>query len=173
MGLGQTKHGEEGSIESFTQKGIGISETFRARSTKEQFLEKIRELALELSKRMAWEKLAGRVICLGLKKTDFFSISQQKKLPTYICEYEDILKHCEALLDANWPCDPVRKIRIRVSECKPVSQLKKDKNIKEFGTIYESEEARMIDVQRRLDQQNQEIIHSKRLTSIGRQSKIS
>lgn len=59
MGLGQTKHGEEGSLESFTQKGIGISETFRARSTKEQFLEKIRELALELSKRMAREKLAG------------------------------------------------------------------------------------------------------------------
>jgi nucleotidyltransferase/DNA polymerase involved in DNA repair len=41
MGLGQTRHGEDGSLESFNQKGISISETFRPRSTLEQFKEKI------------------------------------------------------------------------------------------------------------------------------------
>ena len=55
MGLGQTKHGEEGTIESFTQRGCGISETFRPRSTKEQFREKIAQLSKELSKRMIKE----------------------------------------------------------------------------------------------------------------------
>jgi nucleotidyltransferase/DNA polymerase involved in DNA repair len=72
MGLGQTRHGEDGSLESFDQKGISISETFRPRSTKEQFKEKIAELAEELSKRMQKDKLAGRVVMLGLKKTTFF-----------------------------------------------------------------------------------------------------
>jgi hypothetical protein len=42
-----------------------------------------------------------------------------------------------------------------VSECKPLALLKKDKNIKEFGKLYESEEARQHDVQQRLEQQNQ------------------
>ena len=64
------------------------------------------------------EKLAGWVVCLGLKKTTFFSSTTQRKIPCYINSYEDILRECEILLDQNWPCDPVRLIRIRVSDCK-------------------------------------------------------
>jgi nucleotidyltransferase/DNA polymerase involved in DNA repair len=69
---------------------VSISETFRPRKTKAQFQEKIAELALELSKRMEKDKLAGRVVMLGLKLTTFFGNTTQKKLPNYINSFEDI-----------------------------------------------------------------------------------
>ena len=38
------------------------------------------------------------------------------------------------LLKSVWPYDPVRLIRIRISECKPQDEIKKDKRITEFAT---------------------------------------
>ena len=49
--MGQTVHGFADDQEE--QQGISVSETFKALKTKEQFQQKISELASELSKRMS------------------------------------------------------------------------------------------------------------------------
>ena len=39
-------------------------------------------------------------------------------------------------------CDPVRLIRIRVSECKPLSEVRLDRNLNDFTKKLTDEEAR-------------------------------
>ena len=41
LGIGQVRHGEAGSDETYQQKGISISETFRPLQTKQEFQRKI------------------------------------------------------------------------------------------------------------------------------------
>ena len=76
LGLGQLRHGEEGSDETYVQRGISISETFRPLYTKIQFQGKISQLAQELERRMAKENMAGLVVLLRLKLTTFHSLGR-------------------------------------------------------------------------------------------------
>lgn len=110
---------------------------------------------------MEKENLAGRVVCLGLKKTDFDGITAQKKLPNYVYRYEDVFKTCIDILNKNWPFDPVRLIRVRVSECKHIDELKKDKRITEFTTKVSDSQWRQ-DVELRLQRNKLEVEYSKR-----------
>lgn len=101
----------------------------------------IRKLALELSKRMDKDQLAGLVVSLGLKFTDFHSVGKQERQNKYTYLYEDIVSVCFRLLETFLPCDPVRLIRIRVSECKPMAEIRLDRNLNEFAKKLTKEEA--------------------------------
>ena len=52
LGIGQSRHGEIGSDERVGQKGISVSETFRAVVAKNDFKVKIRSISQELASRM-------------------------------------------------------------------------------------------------------------------------
>lgn len=79
LGLGQVRHGEAGSDETYQQKGISISETFRPLHSKQEFRKKISQLAKSLVARMAKEELAGHIVHLTLKLTTFHSHGKQER----------------------------------------------------------------------------------------------
>ena len=57
--------------------------------------------------------------------------------------YEEIKTICFRLLESFWPSDPVRLIRIRVSECKNIAEVKKDKDIESFATKISKDQQRL------------------------------
>ena len=124
------------------QRGISISETFyrAALRTRDEFRKKISVLSKELAKRMEREELGGMVVCLKLKMTDFYSRAKQSKQNKYVWTYEDLRDICFKILDQYlWPCPPIRLIRIRVSTCKNIHQIKVDRRMEEFTTRIGSE----------------------------------
>ena len=72
-GIGQTRHGEAGSDETYNQKGISISQTFKPVKLKHEFQSWISNLARELANRMKKDELAGLIVSLSLKLTTFHS----------------------------------------------------------------------------------------------------
>lgn len=83
---------------------------------------------------MEKDQLAGQVVSLSLKLATFHSSGKQERQPRYVWRYEEIKAICFRLLESFWPSDPVRLIRIRVSECKNIGEVKKDKDIESFAT---------------------------------------
>ena len=148
LGMGQVRHGEEGADETYEQKGISISETFRPLKTKQEFRTKISQLARELTKRMEKDQLAGLIVHLSLKFTTFASIGKQQRQNKYVWRFEEIQKICYKLLDTFWPCDPIRLIRIRVSDCKNIKDVRKERSIGEFTKKVSADE-----MQRRKEQE--------------------
>ena len=92
----------------------------------------ITKLAKELADRMSKVMLAGLVVSLQFKLTNFSSFAKQMKQPKYVWTYEEIQQICYRILDAVWPCEPVRLISLSVSECKKIDQIKKDKSLADF-----------------------------------------
>ena len=69
LGIARNHHEEE--EDDGIQKSISVSRSFRAISSKDDFIEKIRDIAEELEKRVAKRKIGGRALTLELKNTKF------------------------------------------------------------------------------------------------------
>ena len=75
LGIGRNTHSEEEE----EQKGISVSETFNPLKTKDQFKQKISEISNELSLRMQSKEIAGLIVGLQIKLTNFDSFGKQMK----------------------------------------------------------------------------------------------
>ena len=82
---------------------------------------------------MEREGLAGLVVSLQLKLTNYENQGKQMKQLKYVWKYKEIEQICFKILDSVWPCAPVRLIRVAVSQCKQMSQIKKDKSLEDFA----------------------------------------
>ena len=74
-------------------------------------------MSLELSKRMEHNELAGKIVSLSLKLTTFQDKGRQERQPRYVWTADEIQKVCLRLLESVWPVEPIRLIRVGVSEC--------------------------------------------------------
>ena len=92
---------------------------------------------------MANDELAGQIVSLNLKLTTFHSKGKQERQPRYVWKHEEIQKVCFRLLEQMWPCDPIRLIAVRVSECKNINQVRKDKSINDFTKTISDEQRRL------------------------------
>ena len=75
---------------------------------------------------MATNEVAGKVVNLSLKLTTFQDQGKQERQPRYVWTADEIQRACLRLLDVQWPVEPIRLIRVGVSELTNLGQVKKD-----------------------------------------------
>jgi len=130
--LGISRNFHEEDEEDTCQKSISISTTFKPITKYELLKEKIKEICEELSERIDKRKVAGCTLTVEFKNTKFQVVQKSQSLKNYIFEFEDLFKTSMQIVDANWPCDPLRLVGVKLSNLRNQHELKKDKNLNDF-----------------------------------------
>ncbi|XP_068656823.1 DNA polymerase kappa isoform X2 [Aristolochia californica] len=110
LGLGKTE-----TPELRVRKSISTERTFPATEDEALILQRLVEIAENLSNDMAREGLTGRTLTLKVKTASFEVRSRAATLQKYICSKEDILTHASKLLKAELPIS-LRLIGLRMSQ---------------------------------------------------------
>lgn len=99
-------------------QSISTSTTFKTITTKEQFVEKLREIAEELAERVEHKEMAGRTLTLELKNTKFEIKNRGVTQKNYISTKEELFKAGREILEMLWPHEPVRLMGLKLSNLK-------------------------------------------------------
>ncbi|KAG9440513.1 hypothetical protein H6P81_020678 [Aristolochia fimbriata] len=110
LGLGKTE-----TPELSMRKSISTERTFPAIEDDTLILQKLEEIAENLSNDMNREGLTGRTLTLKVKTASFEVRSRAVTLQRYICSKEDILTHASKLLKSELPLS-LRLIGLRMSQ---------------------------------------------------------
>ncbi|EDP72713.1 hypothetical protein FBALC1_16467 [Flavobacteriales bacterium ALC-1] len=98
------------------RKSLAAERTFRENLSSEIFmLEKLRQIAEEVSKRLDKSKVAGKTITLKIKYSDFTLQTRSKTLPYYVSEKAIVLETAKDLLYQDKLNNSVRLLGISLS----------------------------------------------------------
>jgi len=126
---------------SRTQKSLAAERTFNENISSELYmLDRLKDIATEVEKRLVKSKLAGKTITLKIKYSDFTLQTRSKTLPLYISNQDLILETVKNLLYQEKMKDSVRLLGISVSNLN--NEQKKEEKVAPDKTI---------DVQLKLD----------------------
>ncbi|WP_396602482.1 DNA polymerase IV [Algibacter sp. R77976] len=117
-----------------TRKSLAAERTFSENLSSEIFmLEKLEQIAEEVSRRLLKSKVAGKTITLKIKYSDFTLQTRSKTLPYYISDKSVILETAKDLLYQEKMTNSVRLLGISLSnlntEKKKKPELKKSINV--------------------------------------------
>lgn len=99
-----------------TRKSLAAERTFPKNLSSEIFLvDKLEQIATEVSKRLQRINIAGKTLTLKIKYSDFSLQTRSKTLPFYISEKEIILEHSKLLLFQQKLQNSVRLVGISIS----------------------------------------------------------
>ena len=99
-----------------TRKSLAAERTFPKNLSSEIFLvDKLEQIAIEVSKRLQRINIAGKTLTLKIKYSDFSLQTRSKTLPFYISEKELILEHSKLLLFQQKLQNSVRLVGISIS----------------------------------------------------------
>ena len=97
-------------------KSVGTEHTFFENLVSEVFmLEKLDDIAEELTRRLQKKKIAGKTVTLKIKYSDFTVQTRSKTLPYFISDKSLILETVKELLYQEKPKDSVRLLGISLS----------------------------------------------------------
>lgn len=98
------------------RKSLAAERTFSTNLSSEIFLvEKLEQIATEVSKRLQSINIAGKTLTLKIKYSDFSLQTRSKTLPFYISEKESILEYSKLLLFQERLQNSVRLVGISIS----------------------------------------------------------
>jgi DNA polymerase-4 len=99
-----------------TRKSLAAERTFPKNLSSEIFLvDKLEQIATEVSKRLKRINIAGKTLTLKIKYSDFSLQTRSKTLPFYISAKELILEHSKLLLFQQKLQNSVRLVGISIS----------------------------------------------------------
>jgi DNA polymerase-4 len=99
-----------------TRKSLAAERTFNENITSEIFMiERLKDIATEVEKRLLKSKVAGKTITLKIKYSDFTLQTRSKTLPYFISSRDVILESVKELLFQSQMKDSVRLLGISLS----------------------------------------------------------
>ncbi len=114
-----------------TRKSLAAERTFRENLSSEIFmLEKLEQIAQEVSKRLNKSNVAGKTITLKIKYSDFTLQTRSKTLPYYVSDVSVILETAKTLLYQEKLNNSVRLLGISLSNLNTEKTNKKPKKEK-------------------------------------------
>ena len=117
---------------------MAAERTFSTNLSSEIFLvEKLDQIAAEVSKRLQRINIAGKTLTLKIKYSDFSLQTRSKTLPYYISEKAVILEHSKALLFQEKLQNSVRLVGISISNLNANSSKKDVKKDVSFQLKFE------------------------------------
>ena len=120
------------------RKSLAAERTFSTNLSSEIFLvEKLDQIAAEVSKRLQRINIAGKTLTLKIKYSDFSLQTRSKTLPYYISEKAVILEHSKALLFQEKLQNSVRLVGISISNLNANSSKKDVKKDVSFQLKFE------------------------------------
>ena len=120
------------------RKSLAAERTFSTNLSSEIFLvEKLDQIATEVSKRLQRINIAGKTLTLKIKYSDFSLQTRSKTLPYYISEKAVILEHSKALLFQEKLQNSVRLVGISISNLNANSSKKDVKKDVSFQLKFE------------------------------------
>lgn len=124
------------------RKSLAAERTFSENISSEVFmLERLKEIAAEVARRLKKNRVAGKTVTLKIKYSDFQLQTRSKTLPGFIDSQESIFENVKHLLYQERMRESVRLLGISLSNL----------NIEERTTDADSTDGKSIDVQLKFD----------------------
>jgi len=100
--------------EGWERKSISAERTFSKLSNKQEILEKLNEICVELESRISKEELTGNNVSIKLKLSNFKVLTRAKQLSRHVSTTEDLYLYASELLQKEFPLE-LRLLGVRLS----------------------------------------------------------